>query len=390
VNAPATIGFDATPLLGDRSGVGNYTGQLLAALIQGFPEWKYLLYSNRSLGQLESSLSKAIQVKSYPSLTRWIWMQAMVPALITRSQPDLCHYTNALAPVRQARPFVLSIHDASLFLYRQHHPRTRLLTVRLLLPLTTRRAAAIITMSYSARDDLARVLGILPEKIHVIYESRPKNVSPVNDPGHLASVRRRHKLPEQFILYVGTLEPRKNLRRLVRAFHRLRQQGYPHKLVFAGSWGWSMNGFAQEIEELGLSSLVHFLGYVPASDLPAIYSMATVFAFPSLYEGFGLPPLEAMACGTPVLSSNNSSLAELYAGAAQLIDPLDEEELTRGLRQILNDPEWRSELSRRGMKRARRFSWERAALETTAVYEQVLSQNSVARAPTPRLPRQTG
>jgi glycosyltransferase involved in cell wall biosynthesis len=302
-------------------------------------------------------------------------MQAMVPALVARSQPDLCHYTNALAPVHQARPFVLSIYDASLFLYKQYHPRIRLLTVRLLLPLTTRRAAAIITISHSARDDLVRVLGVPPEKIHVVYGSAPKNFGPVNDPDLLASVRRRYRLPERFILYVGTLEPRKNLRRLVRAFHRLRQQGYPHELVFAGPWGWSMNGFVQEIEELGLSSFVHFLGYVPAGDLPAIYSMATVFVFPSLYEGFGLPPLEAMACGTPVLSSNNSSLVELYANAAQLIDPLDEADLTRGLKMILDDPEWRSELSHRGSERARCFSWERAALETTAVYEQIMSRN---------------
>ena len=270
---------------------------------------------------------------------------------------------------------MLSIHDASLYLYKQYHPRARLLTVRLLLPLTTRRAAAIITMSHSARDDLVRVLRIPPEKIHVIYESAPKNFAPVNDQEHLASVRQRYGLPEQFILYVGTLEPRKNLGRLVGAFHRLRQQGYPHKLVFVGPWGWSMNNFAREIEELGLSSFVQFLGYVPASALPAIYSMATVFVFPSLYEGFGLPPLEAMACGTPVLSSNNSSLAELYASAAQLIDPLDEEDLTSGLRQILDDPEWQAELSQRGMKRAGQFSWERAALETTAVYERVINQN---------------
>jgi len=171
------------------------------------------------------------------------------------------------------------------------------------------------------------------------------------------------------------LEPRKNLARLIRAYRRLRLNGYSHELVVVGPWGWSMNGFCRQIEELGLKDMIHILGYVPTEDLPGLYSLATVFVFPSLYEGFGLPPLEAMACGTPVLSSNNSSLAEVCADAAYLVDPQDEDGLAEGMMELLADRERRIELSRLGRRRARQFSWARAARETIAVYRQVLESS---------------
>lgn len=188
----------------------------------------------------------------------------------------------------------------------------------------------------------------------------------------LEQVRRIYGLPEQFLLYVGTLEPRKNLRRLVKAFGRLKEMGLPHKLVLAGPRGWSMDGFQEQIEELKLGDSVLMLGYIPDEDLPSLYSLATVFVFPSIYEGFGLPPLEAMACGTPVLSSRNSSLAEICGDAAVLVDPLNEESLLDGLRQVLESKELQAQLGEIGRKRAAEFSWERAAQETIAVYDSVL------------------
>jgi glycosyltransferase involved in cell wall biosynthesis len=367
-----TIGVDATPLLGERSGVGNYTARLLAAQLKTEPDRDYLLYSNRPLENLEPGLERARRIPGYLPSSRWLWMQVMLPRIVNQTKPDLCHFTNALAPLWLNKPFVLSIYDATLFLYSRYHPRTRLLAIRLMLPLAVRRAAAVITISQSARRDLLQVLKIPPEKIHVVYGAAPRHFAQVTDTAELARIRHKYNLPQQFLLYVGTLEPRKNLSRLVRAFGRLKEQGQPHKLVLAGPWGWSMTGFRQQIESLGLKESVQMLGYIPDEDLPGLYSLATVFVFPSLYEGFGLPPLEAMACGTPVLSSRNSSLAEICGEAAYLVDPLDEESLVAGLQRVLADKTLREELGEFGRQRAAEFSWERAAKETAAVYDQIL------------------
>jgi glycosyltransferase involved in cell wall biosynthesis len=233
-------------------------------------------------------------------------------------------------------------------------------------------ASAVLTISHSARDDLVRILKIPAEKIHIVYGAAPRDFERVTDTLELSRVRQKYDLPDQFLLYVGTLEPRKNLRRLVRVFARLKAQGQIGRLVLAGPHGWSMDGFHQQIEDLGLKESVQILGYVPSEDLPALYSLATIFVFPSLYEGFGLPPLEAMACGTPVLSSRNSSLAEICGEAACLIDPLSEDSLYEGLCHLLSNEELRREMGQIGRKRAKEFSWDRAARETTAVYNKVL------------------
>jgi glycosyltransferase involved in cell wall biosynthesis len=368
------VGFDANPLIGERVGVGNYTGRLLGAMLELNRDWDFLLYSNRPLGQLEQPLAAATPVQAYLPQSHWLWMQLLLPGIIARSQPDLVHYPNSLAPLRRSRPYVLTVHDASLFLHSRHHPMTRLLTVRLILPLIARRAAAIITMSQSAKQDLVKALRLPSEKIEVIYEAAPEGFHRVVDREYKAAVRSKYGLPDHYLLYVGTLEPRKNLTRLIRAFWQLQKQGFRHQLILAGPNGWQMEGFGAEIEQLELQNSVRMLGYVPAEDLPGLYSLASVFVFPSLYEGFGLPPLEAMACGVPVLTSNNSSLAEICADAAHLINPHDETELAAGLRELLEDPEWRAELGRRGLRRSEEFSWKRAARQTTAVYERVLHE----------------
>lgn len=367
------IGLDGTPLLGQRSGVGNYTGRLLAALIQAYPEWEYLLYSNRPLGRLEPALERATPVYSRLSSRRLLWMHCLLPSAIHRSRPQLCHFPNSMAPLWQQSPFVLTIHDASLFLYSQFHPPARLLSIRVALPLLARRAAAIITVSRSARADLIRTLNIAAEKVHVIYEAASARFRPVTDAAHQEALRRKYNLPQQFLLYVGTIEPRKNLRRLVRALHRIRRYGFRQPLFLVGSDGWRMGELHAEIERLGLEDAVRFTGYVPTEDLPGLFSMATLFVFPSLYEGFGLPPLEAMACGAPVLTSNSTSLAEIYGGGAYLVNPRDEQELAAALMELLADEDMRRDLARRGRRHARRFSWNKAASKTAAVYRGVLN-----------------
>ncbi len=366
------IGLDGTPLLGHRSGVGYYTGRLLAALMAIEPAWAYCLFSNRDLEPLEPSLAGAQRlVRAFPR-SRWLWMQLLLPGLIRRSRADLCHFTNSLAPLLSTRPFVLTIHDASLYACSQYHPPSRLLANRSLLPLLARRAAAIITVSQQSSRELQRYLGIPQSKIHVIYEAASARFRPIVDANTLASVQERYGLRPPYLLYVGTLEPRKNLARLVRAFARLRQQGLPHQLVLVGARGWQMETFWPLLETPAVRDAVRLPGYVPLADLPAIYSGATLFVFPSLYEGFGLPLVEAMACGTPVLTSDRPAIHEVTGAAAVHVDPEDETVLGDVLAALVSDGGRRQELSQRGLAQARRFSWERAARETAAVYRQVL------------------
>jgi glycosyltransferase involved in cell wall biosynthesis len=188
----------------------------------------------------------------------------------------------------------------------------------------------------------------------------------------LAALQRKYALPEQFILYVGTIEPRKNLIRIVQAIKYLRQRKIKTKLVIAGPDGWMINAsLKHEIEVHGLQSDIHFLGYVPQEDLPGLYSLATVFAFPSLHEGFGLPLLEAMACETAVLTSQNSAMSEVCADAAYLVNPHSEMDIADGLANLLTDSDLRKQYETRGARRAQHFSWQRVAKETASLYQMV-------------------
>lgn len=366
------IGFDSTPLFGQRAGVGNYTGNLLAGLAQIHPDWDYLLYSNKPLPALEDGLQGTTAVSGYLPRSRWLWMQFMLPRVIRQSRPDICHFPNNSAPLRVNIPYIVTIHDASLFLHRQYHPRSRILALRILMPFIARRAAAVITVSEHARNELIEALSLPPERVHVIHEAASADFQPVTSTDRLSELRRKYTLPEQFILYVGTIEPRKNLIRIVRAMKHLRQKKIKASLVIVGQDGWMINSaLKHEIEAHDLQSTIHFLGYVPQEDLPGLYSLATVFAFPSLHEGFGLPPLEAMACETAVLTSQNSAMSEVCADAAYLVNPHSEMDIADGLANLVTDSDLRKQYETRGATRAQHFSWQRVAQETAALYKMV-------------------
>lgn len=375
-----TLGFDATPLLGERTGVGHYTKRLLSAIMALHPEWSYHLYSNRPLGQLDEGLRGAKEFDNYFPASRWLWMQLVLPGIIHRDRPDLCHFTNSLAPVRQSRPYILTIHDASLFLYRHYHPWSRIAAMRLLLPTVARRASAIIAPTRLARRDLLETLDLPPERVHVVYEAAPEWFHRVEDAAQLDALRAKYRLPEEFTLFVGTLEPRKNLERLIRAVALAHRRGRPIPLVLVGPSGWHLDGrhgrpgLHALVRELGLEPHVHYLGYVPTADLPGLLTLATVFAFPSLYEGFGLPAVEAMACGAPVLTSRDTAMDEVCGDAAHLVDPYSLEGIADGLEQLFSDPALRQCLSQRALQQAQLYSWERAAAETVAIYRQVLGE----------------
>lgn len=370
-----TIGYDATPLLGQKSGVGHYTKRLIAAIMSLEPQWCYQLYTNRPLGELDEGLRRAMEIDTYLPASRWLWMQLVLPRVQRRQQPDLFHYTNSIAPLRQPRPYVVTIHDASLFLYRHYHPWSRIAAMRLLLPTVARRAAAVIVPTHVARLDLLETLRLSPERVHVIHEAAPDWFVPLEDPAQSDVLRCRYALPDEFVLSVGTLEPRKNLERLVLALAELHRRGRRVPLVLVGPSGWHLDGpggLQDTIRAAGLEQHVHYLGYVPTADLPGLLSLATVFAFPSLYEGFGLPAVEAMACGAAILTSRDTAMAEICGDAARLIDPYSVDDIAAGLKELLDDAELRTCLGLRAQQRAQRYSWERAAAETIEVYRHVL------------------
>jgi glycosyltransferase involved in cell wall biosynthesis len=255
------------------------------------------------------------------------------------------------------------------------HPLKSLVLVRTIIRAVARRARAVITVSESARRDILAGLGgaggLAPEKVHVVREAAAPEYRVIDEPAELERVRRKYGLGDPFVLSVGTIEPRKNLGGLLRAFALLRRRGRRERLVLVGQLGWKYDSLLRQIDELGDGAAVTLLGYVPDQDLPALYNLARAVAFPSFYEGFGLPILEGMACGTPVITSDRSSMAELGAGAALLVDPARPEALADGLSRLLADEALAAELSAAGLARAAEFSWARAADETVRVYERV-------------------
>jgi glycosyltransferase involved in cell wall biosynthesis len=250
---------------------------------------------------------------------------------------------------------------------------------RPLVNLAARRADAIITVSESARRDIVSVYGVAPSRVHVVHEAAAPSFVPVAEPARLHRVRSAYGLADRFILYVGTIEPRKNLPMLIEAFARRKRAGdLPHQLVCAGPYGWLCADVERVIDRFQLRDHVRFTGYVSFADLPAMYTLAEMFVFPSVYEGFGLPVIEAMACGTPVVTADVPALTEVAGGAGVHVASLDVEALGDTLVALANDPERRAALSAKSLERARAFSWHRAALETLAVYRQVVDGRRAA------------
>ena len=366
------IAFDGTTLRPQRTGVGYYTEHLLHHLASQTTDRELTVVSNQPVEPVRPLPSHVDVVAEPRRVPRLLWIQTRAPAALRTIGADVAHFTNGMVPLMSPIPTVVTIHDVSLRLYPRHHPPRRVLLNGPLVALAARRANAIITVSQSAQDDIVRSYGVDPARVHVVYEAAAPSFQPVRDPETLARVRRRYGLGDRVVLYVGTIEPRKNLPTLIDAFaRRLHAGDLSHQLVCVGPYGWKSHGIGAHIERSKLGEAIKFTGYVPFEDLPALYSLAEVFVYPSMYEGFGLPVIEAMACGVPVITGPASALAEVGGRAVMHLDRLDVAGLGDALVGLAGDGERRERMSAAGLARAEEFSWDRAARESLAVYRSV-------------------
>lgn len=373
------ITVDVSPAVHHHAGLGTYARELLGALIEqgGANEYYALYHSPRPLAPSDAPLDRVPMFRV--PLDAKPWRMSVLAAYYTgrtmdRWLPvsDLFHATDHLLPPLRHSTSVFTIHDLIFRFYPQYHLPLNRWFLTLMLPKFMRRADAIIAVSENTRRDVTRLMQIPRDKITVIYEGVGREFTPVPDSETLARARDKFKLPARFILFLGTIEPRKNLTALFDAYAALlKREPDLAPLVVAGRKGWLYEPILKRARDLGISERVHLLGWVDSSDAPALYRLARVFVFPSLYEGFGLPPLEAMACGTPVVCSNASSLPEVVGDAGIPVDPHDTGALAQAIARVLADDALRADLSARGLVQAGKFTWERAARETLAVYERV-------------------
>ncbi len=370
------IALNAHLLSGEASyrsaGIHGYLYNTLAHLPDAAPDFDYTVFVGQ--GQLPNRTGLSVRRSRLPTahpLVRIIWEQLVAPFVLAAVRPDLLHGMAFALPLAWRGPAVVTIFDLSFLRYPGRLSPGRRLYLRLVTRISARQAHRVIAISESGRAEIAALLSIPLARIDVARPGVGPDFSPY--PSQVvADFRIRHGLPERFILYLGTLEPRKNLDTLLRAYARLPQRPAV-KLVLAGAPGWDTAPLYGLVEALGLSDDVILPGYIPGNLLPMWYNAAELFVYPSVYEGFGIPLVEAMACGVPVVASDTTSLPEAVGPAGALVPPADVEAWTATLSRLLDDSTVRREMAIRGRQHAEQFTWMETARQTVAAYRRALS-----------------
>jgi len=354
-----------------------YVRSLLNAFASQDRQCEFVAYV--SADEARSTLDSSIRTRRV-AVNPFLRLGLDLAARVREDQPDLLHvqYT---APVGCSVPVVVTVHDVSFLEHPEYFTRERACQLRITVGRTVRRAAKILTGTEIARNSILKVYGDLDEdKVVVVPYAAASEFRPISREAAAAAVRRRHGISGPFILAVGDLQPRKNHIGLIRAFAKL-VRAYPHlkhDLVLVGKPTWYSAKVEEAARESGVTDRIHFFGFVPDADLLQLYNSCEVFVFPSFYEGFGLPALEAMACGRAVVCSDASALPEVVDGAAILFDPYAVDEMVRAIADILLDAELRGRMERLGIQRAAHFSWQKTAQKTLQVFHEVVEQPGVA------------
>jgi glycosyltransferase involved in cell wall biosynthesis len=370
------IYIDVSAAVHSRAGLGRYSETLARSVADRLPGQVALFHNLGQGGQLPSSLSDLPRRQVGWGYKPWrmVVLLAHYGRLpFNRFVPGarLFHSTEHLLMPLRGVPTVLTIHDLIPWLFPDYHKKLNYWYLNLAMPLFCRRATAIVAVSQATRQDIVAHFGIDPAKIHVVYEAAAPHFRPP-DEADIERVRREHRLPGQYLLHLGTIEPRKNLVRLLDALLILRQKHPELRLVLVGSKGWLYDDLFARIETDRLTDVVQPLGWVSDADLPAVIGGAALAVQPSLYEGFGLPILEYMACGQVVAASRSSSHPEVGGEAAAYFDPGSSQEMAAVIDRLLEDENEYRHRRQLGLVQAQQFSWQRAAQETIAIYEQLL------------------
>ena len=363
--------IDARTATDHFPGIGRYVVNLSRSLAQIAPDLSISLLHDPSAAATRLTLPSLARV-ACPISPFSIRQQWIVPGLLHRAQATLYHSPYYLMPYCPGVPTVLTCYDFIPLVYPQYFSVTQHLIYRLAHILALQTASVVLAISQATKADLMCYFRVASERIVITPLAADAHFTP-RPPTQIATLRQKYALPERYVLYLGSNKPHKNLVRLVEAWGTLdrRSQVADCRLVLAGHWDERYSQTRETVAQLGLQDSVIFVGLAAEDDLPALYSGATLFVFPSEYEGFGLPVLEAMACGAPVACSKTSSLPEVVGDAAILFDPTDTEAIAGSLRRALASPDLRADLRERGLEQAACFSWERVAQETLAVYRQM-------------------
>ncbi|MGR3292445.1 MAG: glycosyltransferase [Candidatus Scalindua sp.] len=371
------VGINASKAFDVHTGVGRYTSNLCRSILKIGSKNDYYFYAPGRMGNTMMTdiggthLEKAGAFIQNNTL-RILWEQIVLPIYSRKNRLDLFHYTDhALSLFQRTRPTIITVHDIAYVRFPDLLNKSRQIYKKRILKFSIEKADIIVACSFSTKRDIIEYYGIKKEKIKVVHLGVESRFCPISN---VEEYRVKNKLPSKIILNVGTLEPRKNVVSLIKAFKKLREKGFEdYKLVIAGDKGWLYKQIFEEVEDSDLKKEILFLGVVSDGDLPMLYNCADIFVYPSLYEGFGLPPLEAMACGIPVITSNTSSLPEVIGDAGIMVDPTDVTSLCENMYNLLKDRGLWYHMSSKGLERSKLFSWDNTAKQILKIYDEVLS-----------------
>ena len=368
------IGIDASRALrARRTGTERYSLEIIRHLLAlpAATNHQWRLYVDR-LPEAELFPTQTnVEICRLPA--RRLWTHRALAHEITRRKPDVlfipAHVLPFVLPISRLPPSVVTIHDLGYHYFPAAHTRGQRWYLKLSTRWSASAATELIAVSQATAADLKRFYGVSTQKINVVYEAPTQNSA--SAPAENLAVLARYQLQRPYALYVGTIQPRKNLARLIQAAAKLYEANlWDCDLVLAGGTGWLSQSSERLVTKLGLTERIHFIGYVPDAELPALYAGARFFCFPSLFEGFGLPVLEAQQYGAPVMTANNSSLPEIAGDAAILVDPMDVDAIAAAMLRLSQDEALRQRLIEAGYQNVKRFSWAKAARETLAILEE--------------------
>lgn len=381
------IGIDCrtilNPGLGEGAGVGHYTYSLVKHLIVNDPDNTYVLFFDNKMQDVEEFVRPNVVIRhfaffQYKKFLPFTYSHMLITAMLLKEKLDVFHAPANVLPLTYPKKSVITIHDLAIYKNPAWFP-TQIFSTRLLVPQSLRKADHIIAVSESTKHDLKEIFGVNPRKVSVVYEAPFTDLLNLKDKN--VDVLKKFRLTQPYILYIGSIDARKNLETLLEAYSILMKNPATRdvQIVFAGGKGHRHEAVLDRITQLRSSKMIRYVGYVTHNEKVALMKKAAVFAFPSLYEGFGLPVLDAMKLGVPVITSNTSSLPEVAGEAAIMVDPDDPKGLAKALQKVLTNPQVAGNMIKRGYIHAQNFDWDQAALQTLNVYQQVVGHSSVAK-----------